>query len=96
MNKYELVVILDAQKSSSEKEEIYKKIQEEIAKSGGRVLNGQVWLEKHRMTFSLKRKTEGTYYTVNFQSESPYLIKIKEFLRLNEDILRYLIVKARV
>ncbi len=93
MNKYELVVILDAQKSSSEKETIYKGIQEAIAQSGGRVMNGQVWLEKHRMTFSLKRKTEGTYYMLNFQSERPYLTKIKELLRLNEDILRYLIIR---
>ena len=93
MNKYELVVILDAQKSSSEKEELYKGVQEAVTKSGGRVLNGQVWLEKNRMTFSLKRRTEGTYYAVNFQSESPYLTKIKELLRLNEEILRYLIIK---
>ena len=92
MNKYELVVVLDAQKSSSEKEELYKQIQEAVTKSGGQVLNSHVWLDKQKMTFSIKRKNEATYYVVNFQSERSYVTKIKEFLRLNEEILRYLVI----
>ncbi len=93
MNKYELVVIIDAQKSQPERDEVYKQVTETIVKAGAVVTNAQVWLEKQKFVFSIKKKLEGTYYLVNFDAASPFLTKIKELLRLNENILRYLIIK---
>ena len=93
MNKYELVVIVDAQKPVGEKEEIYKQITECVVKGGAKVINAQVWLERQRLVFTIKKKTEGTYYLVNFESAGSALAKMKELLRLNENILRYLIIR---
>ena len=88
------MIIVDAQKSQTEKEELYKQTHEAITKGGGRVGTGQVWLEKHKMAFNLKRKNEATYYLVNFESAGLHLAKIKELLRLNEEILRSLIIRS--
>ena len=93
MNKYELMVIVDAQKSQPEKEDLYKQTTDAVTKVGGKVINAQVWLDKHKLAFSIKKKNEGTYYLVNFESETSFLAKIKELLRLNEEVLRYLIIK---
>ncbi len=93
MNKYELVLIIDAQKSDQEKGDVFKQTNEAITKGGGKIVNSQVWLDKHKMAFSIKRKTEATYYVVNFESQPSFLAKIKELLRLNEEILRSLIIK---
>ena len=93
MNKYELMVIVDAQKSQTEKDEVFKQTTDAINKGGGKIINSQVWLDKHRMAFNIKKKSEGTYYQVNFESLSTNLAKVKELLRLNEEILRYLITK---
>ena len=93
MNKYELMIIVDAQKPQPEKEEIYKQTADVIAKAGGKVISAQVWLDKHRMAFNIKKKNEGTYYLVNFESQTSFLTKIKELLRLNEQILRSIIIK---
>ena len=93
MNKYELVVIIDAQKAQGEKEEIYKQIVDIVNKAGAKVINAQVWLEKQKFFFTIKKKHEGTYYLVNFEGATSFLVKIKELLRLNENILRYLIIK---
>lgn len=92
-SKYELMVMVDANKSPTEKEEVYRQTQDVITKTGGRVLNTQVWLEKYKMSFSLKKKTEATYYLVTFESEGALLAKMRELLRLNEEILRYLIIR---
>ncbi len=92
-SKYELVVMVDAQKSPSEKEEVYRQTQEVITKIGGRVLNSQVWLDRYKMSFSLKKRTEATYYLINFESEGALLAKMRDLLRLNEEILRYLIIR---
>lgn len=91
MNKYELVVIVDAQKAQPEKDEIYKQLTDSIVKGGGKVTAAQVWLERQKFVFNIKKKSEGTYYLVNFESITTSLPKIKEFLRLNEHILRYLL-----
>ena len=92
MNKYELMVIVDAQKPQPEKEEIYKQTTDAITKAGGKVINAQVWLEKHRFAFNIKKKNEGTYYLVNFEGDSQATHNIRATLRLNEKILRYLII----
>ena len=94
MNKYELVVIIDAQKAQPEKEEIYKQLTDSVVKGGGKVTANQVWLDRQKFVFNIKKKTEGTYYLVNFESAASFLPKIKEFLRLNENILRYLLTVA--
>ncbi len=93
MTKYELVVILDAHSNQEEKETIIKQTADAIAKGGGKVINSQVWLEKHKLTFKIKRRTEGTYYLINFECASSATPKIRQILSTNEDILRSAITK---
>ena len=94
MNRYELVVIIDASISQEEKEKIVKGAGDAIVKCEGNVINSQVWLDKHKFTFRMKKRTEGTYYLINFESVKSGLSKLRNALRLNENILRSLIVKV--
>jgi len=94
MNKYELVVILDAALSQEQKENIMKEVGDALTKQEAKIINRQVWLEKHRIAFKLKGKVEGTYYIVNYESPAAAAVKIREALRFNEKILRFLIVNA--
>ena len=94
MNRYELVVIVDASISQEEKEKIVKEAGDAVVKCEGNVINSQVWLDKHKFTFRMKKRTEGTYYLINFESVKSGLSKLRNALRLNENILRSLIVKA--
>ena len=91
LRKYELSVIIDAHLTHDQKEVIFKDVLETVKKSGGKIINSQVWFEKHRMTFDIKKCKEGTYYLINFESEGSAVEKMKTVLRLNEKILRYLI-----
>ncbi|MDD3374574.1 MAG: 30S ribosomal protein S6 [Candidatus Omnitrophica bacterium] len=94
MKKYELVVILDAHLSQDEKEKVIKAAADGIAKGEGKVINSQVWLEKHKFTFKIKNRTEGTYYLINFESKQASVIKIHKILSANEDILRFVITNV--
>lgn len=94
MNKYELVVIIDAQKTQPEKDDVSKQIADAVTKAGAKAVNAQVWLEKQKFVFNIKKKSEGTYYLINFEGAAAILSKIKEALRLNENVLRYLIIKT--
>lgn len=92
--KYELMLIVDAHLAKEEKDAIVKGVNDMIIKSGGKVINTQVWFEKQKFTFEIKKKSEGTYFLINFVSEKPAIAKIRGHLRLNEKVLRSLILEV--
>ncbi len=94
MSKYELMSLVNAQLTAEEKENIYKQTTDCVIKGGGKVINAQVWSEKQRLSFSIKQCQEATYYLINFESAGSVMSNIRDLLRLNEKILRYLIIKA--
>lgn len=94
LNKYELVLIVDAKLAHEDKEAILKGTTDLIAKHGGKVINSFVWKEKQRFTFEIKKLTEGTYYMINFESAGEAIEKVSLEMRLNETILRSLIINV--
>lgn len=89
--KYEAMIIVDAKLPTPEKESIFKESTDAVSKGGGQVINNQVWLEKHRMSFPIKKCQEGTYYLINFEGVGEVNTKIRQTLKLNEKILRFAI-----
>ncbi len=95
MDKYELAVVVDAALPQEQKDSIVKETSEAITKSGGKIINNQVWIEKHKMSFRMNKIAEGTYYLVNFESPRAGVLPLQKALRLNERILRFLLTCAK-
>jgi small subunit ribosomal protein S6 len=93
MNKYELVYIVDAHSSQSNKEEIAKQVADAATKSEVKMINSQIWLEKHKMSFPINKIWEGTYYMLNLEAKSPAINRMQGLLKLNEQILRFLTIR---
>ena len=93
IRKYELVVIVDGKLTNEAKEVIRQEVADVINKRGGKVINSQVWLEKHKFTFPIKKCSEGTYYLINFEGEGGVISKIRPKLKLNEKVLRFDFIK---
>ncbi|MCK5215343.1 MAG: 30S ribosomal protein S6 [Candidatus Omnitrophica bacterium] len=94
MNKYEMVIIVDAALLQDEKEKIIKEVSDIISKCEGKVINSQIWFEKQKLAFRMKKKTEGTYYIINFEGKHSELAKQRQLIKLNEKVLRSLIIKV--
>ena len=94
MNKYELVYIVDAHLAAEAKEEVGKQVAESIAKAEGKVINSNVWFERQRITFPIKKVQDGSYYLVNWEGKGNAAVKVRQSLRLNERVLRFLIIAA--
>ena len=92
--KYELIVIVDGKLTNDAKEVIKKEVTDAIIKHDGKVINSQVWLEKQKFTFLIKKCDEGTYYIINFEGENEIVKKLQPILKLNEKILRFAFIKA--
>ena len=96
MNKYELVYIVDAHAPQSTKDEIAKQVADALAKAEIKVLNNQMWLERHKMSFPIRKIMEGTYYLLSFEAKGSSIDKLRISLRINEQILRFMTVRADV
>jgi small subunit ribosomal protein S6 len=94
MNNYEFVYIVDAHASQSVKDEVAKQVADAIAKSNIKVVNSQIWLERHKMSFPINKVWEGTYYMLNLEAPGSSMTKLNAILRINENILRYLSIKV--
>lgn len=92
--KYELMVIVDAALAKEEKDKLFKQATESVTKNNVKLVNAQVWLEKHKFPFFIKKRAEGTYYLINFEGKSDVIAPIREALRLNENILRCAITQV--
>ena len=93
MNKYEFVYIVDAHASQGVKDEVAKQVNDAITKANVKLINSQIWLERHKMSFPINKILEGTYYMLNLEAPSAAINKLHELLRINEQILRSLTVK---
>ena len=94
MNKYELMYIVDAHAPQNIKDEIAKQVADSLAKIEIKVVNSQMWLDRHKMSFPIQKIVEGTYYLLNLEAKSSNVAKLQGILRMNEQILRFLTVKV--
>lgn len=94
VKKYELMAIVDANLSQDDKDAIVKEVCDTVSKAKGNIVNTQVWFEKQKLTFEIKKKTEGAYYLINFEAPKSAVASIRGELRLKEQLLRYLILEV--
>ena len=94
MNTYELVYIVDAHAPQTTKDEIAKQVADALAKSEIKLCQSKMWLDRHKMSFPIKKIIEGTYYLLNLEAKSSALAKLHGSLRLNEQILRFLTIRV--
>lgn len=91
MRNYEGVFIIKADLSNELSKGVVAGLQELVTKNGGRVDGLQEWGKK-RLAYKINKKHEGSYVILNFQLDSKHAKKLEQSLRLNDQLLRYLLV----
>ena len=93
MNKYEAVVIIKPDLSEEERKVLLEQINEAMTKNNGKILQENIWSERRKFFFPIKKFLEGVYYLVIFNAAGPAVKELKHTYGLNESILRVLITK---
>ena len=91
MRNYEGVFIISPDLASDVSKSVVAQLQDLVSKNGGRVDGMQEWGRK-RLAYKIKKKNEGSYVILNFQMDSKQTKKLEQSLRLNDNLLRYLLV----
>lgn len=93
MSKYELCVVLNAKIEDDERAAIIERIKNYVDRFGGTVTDVDEWGKK-RLAYEVQKMREGFYYFVQFDSEPNTPLEIENRVRIMDNVLRYLCVKA--
>ena len=91
MNKYEVMVIVKPAEEEVTNATI-EKVEALIARVGGTVEKVDRW-GKRRLAYAVKKFTDGFYVLINFEAAPAEIKEIDRVLKINDEVLRHLIVK---
>ena len=90
-NNYEAVVILSQVIADEEKVAFAEKMKELITKSG-ELVNIDEW-GKRTLAYEIKKQKEGFYIVFTFTAKPESMSEMDRVLRLDERVLKYIVVK---
>ncbi|MCR5357840.1 MAG: 30S ribosomal protein S6 [Lachnospiraceae bacterium] len=93
MNKYELCVVLSAKIEDDERAAALEKVQKYITRFGGTVTGIEEWGKK-KLAYEIQKMKEAYYYFVQFDADATAPIEIENRVRIMENVIRYLCVRA--
>ncbi len=93
MNRYEMIYIIDTGLEETARKELIEKVSGLITANGGEIEKVDETWGKRRLAYAINYKTEGWYVLVNFQAPADLPRELERNLQINENILRYLVVK---
>ncbi len=93
MKNYEVVYIFDSALAEDRIQEKLARYHELVTGPGkGEITATDVW-GRRQLAFPIKKKNAGTYVVVQFSSAEDALPEFERLLKLDEELLRYLVVQ---
>ncbi len=93
MNRYEMIYIIDTGLEETARKELIEKVSTLITDNGGEIEKVDETWGKRRLAYAIDYKTEGWYVLVTFKAPAELPRELERNLQINEDVLRYLVVK---
>ncbi len=93
MHKYELAVVLNAKLEEDDKTASLEKVKALIERFGGQITNVDDWGKK-RLAYEIQKMNEGFYFFIQFDAEATAPAEIESRIRIMDNVIRYLIVRA--
>jgi small subunit ribosomal protein S6 len=92
MAKYEVTLVLDGKTTAAKKKAVLERVEKTIELLGGKVKKTDEWGVKE-LAYKIKKSTEGIYEHMIVECESKAAPQLSEKLRVDDEILRYLVVR---
>jgi len=92
LRNYEIMLIFDASLEEDAIEKELQKITSIIEKDNGTIIDSQKWGVR-KLAYPIKHQENGYYYIINFTSSEKAINEIDRVNKINDKILRHLIVK---
>ena len=93
MRDYELVVILNPEVAEEDVPSAIEKVSQFITQKGGAVADVNHW-GRRRLAYPIEHFMEGNYVITQFKLEPNLTSELEAELRLSDQILRHLLIRA--
>lgn len=91
MRDYELVIIVTPEIDESATAETVEKVKSWISESGGSIESFEEW-GRQKLAYLINNHKEGQYYLFNLKLEPSAVANLERNFRLQESIIRFLII----
>ena len=92
MNKYELVVVVNAVIEDDARAAVIEKAKDLITRFGGTISGVDEWGKK-KLAYEIQKMKEGFYYFITFESDSNCPNEVEQRVRIMENVIRYLCIR---
>ncbi len=92
MNKYELAVVISAVIEDDARTAVLDKCKALVERFGGQIADVDEWGKK-KLAYEIQKMSEGFYYFIHFEAESPAIAEIESRMRIMDGVIRYLCVR---
>lgn len=92
MRDYEMVVVISPGVADENIPTFVERWGQFISGKGGEVTNVDHW-GRRRLAYPINRFSEGNYVLARFKAEPPVVEELEANLRLNEEVIRHLVVR---
>lgn len=92
MNKYELVLVVNAKIEDEAREATVEKAKEYVTRFGGTITNVDDW-GKRKLAYEIEKMREAYYYFIQFESDSETPAELEQRVRIMENVIRYLCIR---
>ncbi|HYE96179.1 MAG TPA: 30S ribosomal protein S6 [Rubricoccaceae bacterium] len=89
---YELMYILNPVLNAEQTKDIVARVSTYITENGGEIVE-VVEMGSQRLAYPLEKKRNGYYVNVFFRAPGAFIARFDRALRINEDVLRHLILR---
>ena len=91
MRDYELVIIVTPDIDETATADVVEKVKSWITEVGGSIESFEEW-GRQKLAYLVRNNKEGQYYLFNLKLEPTAVINLERNFRLQESILRFLII----
>ena len=93
MNKYELALVVNAKIEDDARTATVEKAKEYVTRFGGQISDVDDWGKK-KLAYDIQKMSEAYYYFIHFDAEPEVPAQIEENVRIMDNVLRFLCVRA--
>lgn len=93
MKNYELTIVLDGKATSAKKKAVQQKASDMVAAYKGKVGKVEDWGER-QLAYKIGKSETGHYIFMPLEMETAGAKNLNDKLRLEEDLIRYLLVRV--
>lgn len=89
---YELMVILSPEVPDDELPAATERLQKSVTDLAGEIVSAEPWGGKRRLAYPINRFREGNYFLMRLKLDSTQTDALERSLRLNERVIRHLLI----